>query len=419
MERRALQKLISLSEEEGAFVVHGLSGTGKSFLLRKLTEVYGKRGRYILSDIAIDRELRDCLLSAAASEAPDSVIAALAEYFSMDRERILDTFFLFDGAESLGDSVSLLLGKHLPKRTAWATNRIDRVSAEVRCCEVKPLSFVEFLSEIGHPEYADMIASHVEGNHPIPDLFSQEFDDLYYDYLLTGGFPQAVETYLRDRTDISALRLTHAQIYANIACRLSEELPSDIKLSRLQALFKYYAGSSDVFHPGSIHRGMTRKDFAKEHRYLVQNGFLLPVATMREDAGAKSTTDVDNYSLTDCGLYRFLQNDYDSFYNTDREEMPYSVLRNALYCACHSSDTPVVRWESSRNLRLPLLLSESRIFVTFTSEQTRRSRAAGAFKALRPDWENYHITDVKAKEKGPDHKIQWFEFEQTLMSKKR
>ena len=41
------------------------------------------------------------------------------------------------------------------------------------------------------------------------------------------------------------------------------------------------------------------------------------------------------------------------------------------------------------------------------------------FKALHPDWENYHITDVKAKEKGPDHKIQWFEFEQTLMSKKR
>ena len=144
MERRALQKLIALSEEEGAFVVHGLSGVGKSFLLRKLTEVYGKRGRYILSDIAIDRELRDCLLSAAGSEAPDSVIAALAEYFSMDRERILDTFFLFDGAESLGDSVSLLLGKHLPKRTAWATNRIDRVSAEVRCCEVKPLSLLNF-----------------------------------------------------------------------------------------------------------------------------------------------------------------------------------------------------------------------------------------------------------------------------------
>ena len=439
MQRQCLGQLQSVVAAEGAVVLHGLSGVGKSRLLRDLAATSAKQhflpAGYILSDIAIDREFRNVLCKAAEDPSADSLLKALSEYFSIPAERVTQTFFLFDGAEMLRENLGMLLAKRLPLRTAWATNRFDLIKdADANFFAVHPLTFAEFLELTGHPEYNDMIRSHQEGNHPVPELFAQEFNDLYYDYMLTGGFPQAVNAYLEDRTDISALRIVHAQIHARIVQSFTD---ADGRLpAKLQSLLWYYEGrylnSQDTaengievlsvpFRPGAIGRGLTRRQFEDAHRFLTDNGYLIPVRTERKQASGNNTTDVDErYAFADTGLCRYLHNDYDTFYNTEREELPYSILVQALYCECLRAGIPVSRWESSRrNMHIPLVLDDTREYFTIRCEASKRNRAANAFFSEHPDYTGYQITDSFSRNQGAHHNIQWFELEQALMSKKR
>lgn len=439
MQRHCLSQLQSLVTAEGAVIIHGLSGVGKSRLLRDLASSCAKQhflpAGYILTDIAIDRELRTVLKIAAEDSSQDSLLAALSEYFSIPKETVAKTFFLFDGAETLREDLRLLLKKQLPIRTAWATNRFDLIKGADACTfAVRPLSFAEFLELTGHPEYNDMISSHRVGNHPIPELFAQEFSDLYYDYMLTGGFPQAVNAYLADRTDISSLRIVHAQIHAGIVQSFAD--PDGRLPAKLQSLLWYYEGrylnSQDTaengidemsvpFRPGAIARGLTKRQFEEAHRFLTDNGYLIPIQTERKTADSKNTTDVDErYTVADTGLYRYLHNDYDTFYNTEREELPYRVLLHALCCECNACGISVSRWESSRrNMHIPLVLPDTHEYATILCEESKRNRAAHAFGEDHPDYTGYQITDSFSRNFDAHHNILWFEIEQALMSKKR
>ena len=388
--------------------------------------------RYLMADVAIDRDLRELLLTYAVSENAGTLTDEVAQYFGMSNERVLETVFIIDGAEALQNSLQKLLASEFAAVTVWVTNRPDRIpdyetantvtkvaipfgsSRIVTMIPVLPLGFDEFVDAIGHPEYASLIRAQAEQNRPIPEMLSQELADLYFDYMLVGGYPQAVSAYINTRNDISALRLVHGQILAGVKASLCSGSGDSI---RLHQLFDYYGSSrcrsGSKFRPGDIVRGLTVGQFSDAHRLLVQCGYLIPVAALHD------STVVDRYVVSDTGLLRYLQEDYDSFFNTEENGLPYDIYVQSLYGELYRAGITVLRWESGRSAVIPAILKDRRTFFTIEAEATKRSRSSAVFCESYPEFERYHITHAKTKPDDTHHKIQWFELWGILKPKKR
>ena len=435
--RRNVAKVISDSIRDArsnsvrsSLVVFGPSGIGKTFLLRSVAKELGVR--YLMADVAIDRDLRELLLTYAVSENAGTLTDEVAQYFGMSSERVLETVFIIDGAEALQNSLQKLLASEFAAVTVWVTNRPDRIpdyetantvtkvaipfgsSRIVTMIPVLPLGFDEFVDAIGHPEYASLIRAQAEQNRPIPEMLSQELADLYFDYMLVGGYPQAVSAYINTRNDISALRLVHGQILAGIKASLCSGSGDSV---RLHQLFDYYGSSrcrsGSKFRPGDIVRGLTVGQFSDAHRLLVQCGYLIPVAALHD------STVVDRYVVSDTGLLRYLQEDYDSFFNTEENGLPYDIYVQSLYGELYRAGITVLRWESGRSAVIPAILKDRRTFFTIEAAATKRSRSSAVFCESYPEFERYHITYAKTKPDDTHHKIQWFELWGILKPKKR
>ncbi|MBR5712546.1 MAG: ATP-binding protein [Lachnospiraceae bacterium] len=430
---------------DGSFVavLFGLRGVGKTYVLQEFSELLTER--YIRIDLVVDRELCKMLSEAVsevnASDAIDrSVIKSLATYFGMSEEDAEKMTFLLDGAESLGDHLAEILCRRLPRVCIFATNRWnvcnqfsimsdDRMSAikqNVRVFHVRPMSFEEFLGGIGSPELYDTVRYHHTNNQPIPDLISAEISDLYYDYMLVGGFPQAVEAYRNAKADVSALRYIHGQIYAGIVAELSSsaEESTDVSEVRLRQVLRYFADEQAdkerSFTPGRIARGLTGRDFDTVFHMLVRYGVLMPVYAFEgTDACDPEPDKAITYAYTDTGLQRYLRNDYDVFYNMEREELPLSVLKHCLRCEVFRAGLPVMQWNGPRTARISLVLPMSNEVFAIRCEESKRSRSTDVFEKLYPGYTTVVISDAPIRKIDTEHNIMWFELAEALKSKKR
>ncbi len=428
----------SSERDTRASVLYGISCCGKSFLLRALAEQ--SNTNYLLIDLTTDRELRTLLFDSLSDISTRSVVDVLCEAYGLPADRVRSTFLLIDGCELLGERFCRFFERELPYRSAYATNRPDLIlnrielnfskDSPVMFHRIRPMQFTEFLTAIGHSDYCDVIRAFVRDKKPIPAILADDLTELYYDYMMTGGFPQAIRSYMESKADLSELRHAHESVFSVIKSRMIQpDIPYSqlISETRLLQLITYYRENGkewiDGFRPGTIRRGLSRSNFENEHQLLCEAGLLIPVythsvditAVERETAGLPAGEDCGvHYEIADQGLARFLLNDYESFYNLDESQLPYYMLLNSLYCDCDRHNIQICRERTGRNTIIPLILPKKNICVTIDVPGKRRSA-----KTQSEEHEKYILTNRNKESKHGDHNIMWFALNETLDAEKR
>lgn len=136
------------------------------------------------------------------------------------------------------------------------------------------MDFEEYLRAVGNVELIDFIKTSYRNNKPMP--FHNIALDYYEEYLMTGGFPEAIQAFLNKESDLK-LRMIHEKIWD---CYKKELLNIDnlIDISRandvLNILPYQLLKPNRKFQYGLMRTGGRSKDYEKALDFLSTNGIV-------------------------------------------------------------------------------------------------------------------------------------------------
>ncbi|MBO4324111.1 MAG: ATP-binding protein [Lachnospiraceae bacterium] len=403
-------------ERKVPVILFGPPGIGKTGLLKQLQES-GRSRSYVMIHPAIDRDFTEGLRKAC--DEGQSLCGYLSSFFGFDPDTVRNKMLvLIDGLEPLYERVSALFQRELPAYFAATTSRIEyfeifrnNQTSTLEFVKVSGFSFYDFLEAVTPEDgirYTDLLRAHYRNGNPFPELIEEEIRELFHDYLLTGGYPEAILQYNRNRTDLSEIRRVHGQLYSSVLMRYLNNLPeglSPVKTLQLLNYIRDYAGDCrGQFHPGHIRRGAQEREFRKELEYLCENGVLIPVYRNGQ---------FYRYEMADFGLLHYVANDYDTFYKLDNHEnLPEYLYQSYFYHEILRRNLPVNIVKEGRSTYLCYTngttgfqhFSRGKRAVTVASDE---SSACGIPSCIK------YLTDRKNPGEKSDHNIQYYFLEQT------
>ena len=399
-------------------LLYGLPGVGKTHLLRSLQNDKLMKS-YVLCDLTIDRELTAGIKKTLRES--ESLCVFLAGYFGMQEEYVRETLSVFmDGLENLGEDSSGLITADLPKHFAATTSKIDAFgifhnspSTMLSFIKVSPFSFYEFLGAIEEKNdiaYTGFLGLYKDSETGMPEHLAVMLRELLHDYMLTGGFPDVIVHYQKNRNDLSEIRRVQGNIYASVMFRYLNGLPdhlSEIKIKQILDYIRQYAGDNrGRFHPGHIRRGAVLRDFEAEIAYLCNIGLLIPVYD--------SDGLLYRFELCDCGLNRYLCNDYDMFYRLGfRESLPEYFYQNYLYIVLNLLGKKITARKTDRSRYLCYTDGTKGFRHSSTNRMFSGYGFTGDEEGTLNAVEVYQLIDRPDNGKTTDHNIQYFSLEQT------
>ena len=200
MERKITDELLKWKRDSinKPFFLYGARQVGKTYAVLEFGKKFYKNIAYFNTEK--NTELYSLL---EKEKVLDKLVAKLS---LMCGESILgeDTLIVFDncnedkmikGLKIFGHDNSpyhvVIIGSN---RIAITKNRVE----EYYYRSMSTMDFFEYLSNTDKVQLIDFIKDSFDNNTPMP--FHQMALDTYYEYLITGGFPEVVDTYLSGGT---------------------------------------------------------------------------------------------------------------------------------------------------------------------------------------------------------------------------
>ena len=142
-------------------------------------------------DFNIGRLIRELSVKAGATIFPGDTLIIFDEIQACERALTSLKYFCENGPEYHIIAAGSLLGVALKReRFSFSVGKVDRLT-------LYPLDFEEFLWAVGQKPMAEMIREAYQGFTPL-SLHDTALD-LYREYLVTGGMPQPVRTFVETR----------------------------------------------------------------------------------------------------------------------------------------------------------------------------------------------------------------------------
>ena len=184
-----------------------------------------------------------------------------------------------------------LLGVTLKKTTS-----IPIGSLEIK--QMYPLDFEEFLLANGFNRYAvETMRDKFIAGESLDESAHERVLDLFKKYLLVGGLPDAVNSFIKDN-NIVKVRAIHSdirQFYADDAAKYEEDNNRKLKIRRIYNMIPSIMENKKkrlVFKDIDNRKGKTFSDYQDEFEYLISSGTVLnvnaisnPVFPLAQSAG--------------------------------------------------------------------------------------------------------------------------------------
>lgn len=344
MDRNALQKLIDWNnnKRKKPLIVWGARQVGKTYLIRDIfAETYYK-DRYIYIDCKIEDEVR-AFCSETAN--PEKII----EYISLLKgTRITEqTLLIFDEVQECPNIVSALkyfcqdfrqipvivTGSMVRIKIQRETNKRGRQEKEkflfpvgkINQITIYPMTFDEFLMNSNRVLYETVVKGY-RNKEPLAYSIHELAMEQVYRYLLIGGMPEAVETYIED-DNLFDSREVLTVLYDNYLADMELYQASREALLRSRALFsniyKELNRESKNFSPGLIEEKCKTRDFATAIQWLTMAHIVHQSFQLKEHITMPLMPDDEGsfrLFLCDIGMFSYQSGiNAASFVSTDRE----------------------------------------------------------------------------------------------------
>lgn len=213
MKRNLIRTLQSWMEqtERKPFFMTGIKGVGKTYLACDFAKSFFDSYLYISFEHNKELALKFEQLPT------DEIFSALADYFELPEEMLLNIPFVFDEVYLCPGFVSKIL--HLISNhhnMFWiflsSYDFLTEPEKMLTCYHTLfPMQFDEFLTAIGKDWYLEVIEAHYNKRKKLPDIVHYELLSTFDEYLWIGGMPDVINEYLDMESTVNVSERQHIQ----------------------------------------------------------------------------------------------------------------------------------------------------------------------------------------------------------------
>ena len=193
-----------------------------------------------------------------------------------------------------------LLGTLLAKPKSYPVGMVNLL-------DIYPLTFDEFLNAIDSGLYA--YYESIQKEQVIEQIFHQRLLDAYNYYLIIGGMPECVSSWIKykDPTMISRIQRELVEVYENDFSKHNGKVNSGRILMVFRSIVAQLAKPNEKFMYGAVREGARARDFEEAIEWLVSAGMLnrvYNVSKMEHPLSAFDKLDQFKLFMFDTGLLK-------------------------------------------------------------------------------------------------------------------
>lgn len=179
----------------------------------------------------------------------------------------------------------------------------------VNLLDIYPLTFDEFLEATDSGLYA--YYQSVQKEQPIEELFHNRLLEAYHYYLIIGGMPECVASWIRykDPAKVSQIQRELIEVYENDFSKHNGKVNSGRILMVFRSIVTQLAKSNEKFMYGAVREGGRARDFEEAIEWLVSAGMIQRVYNVSKLEHPLSAFDkLDQFKLFifDTGLLKHM-----------------------------------------------------------------------------------------------------------------
>ena len=316
MKRNAIRDMINWKNdaERKPLVLKGARQVGKTWLMKEFGKNYYKSFVYFNFDE--EEELKSIF---ETNKNP----ARLIELLSMiSGEKILpeETLIIFDEIQECPEALNSL--KYFKEKAneyhiVAAGSLLGTLLAQpksypvgmVNLLDIYPLTFDEFLAAVDSALYT--YYESIRKEQPIEEIFHNRLLEVYNNYLIIGGMPECVASWLKykDPLRISQIQRELLEVYENDFSKHNGKVNSGRILMVFRSIVAQLAKPNEKFMYGAVREGGRARDFEEAIEWLVSAGMLnrvYNVSKTEHPLSAFDKTDQFKLFLFDTGLLKHM-----------------------------------------------------------------------------------------------------------------
>lgn len=281
MKRNAIQELIrwKSDEERKPMVMRGARQVGKTWLMKEFGRNYYES--YVYFNFDEEDELKSIF---ETNKNPHRIIELLS---MIAGKKILpeETLVIFDEIQECPEALNTLkyfkekandyhviaagslLGTLLAKPKSYPVGMVNLL-------DIYPLTFDEFL-DATDPMLCSFYES-IQKEQQIEEIFHNRLLDAYNNYLIIGGMPECVSSWVKykDPARVSQIQRELIEIYENDFSKHNGKVNSGRILMVFRSIVSQLAKPNEKFMYGAVREGGRARDFEEAIEWLVSAGML-------------------------------------------------------------------------------------------------------------------------------------------------
>lgn len=281
MKRNAILKLVQWknSPERKPMVLRGARQVGKTWLMKEFGQNY--YDNYVYFNFDEEDELKSIF---ETNKNPNRIIELLS-MISDEKIEPEKTLIIFDEIQECPEALNTLkyfkekaneyhvitagslLGTLLAKPKSYPVGMVNLL-------DIYPLTFDEFLNAIDSGLYA--YYESIQKEQVIEQIFHQRLLDAYNYYLIIGGMPECVSSWIKykDPAMVSKIQRELIEVYENDFSKHNGKVNSGRILMVFRSIVSQLAKPNEKFMYGAVREGARARDFEEAIEWLVSAGML-------------------------------------------------------------------------------------------------------------------------------------------------
>ncbi len=281
LKRNAIQKLIKWKsdEERKPMVLKGARQVGKTWLMKEFGQTYYEN--YVYFNFDEEDDLKSIF---ETNKNPHRIIELLS---MIAAEKILpgETLIIFDEIQECPEALNTLkyfkekaneyhviaagslLGTLLAKPKSYPVGMVNLLT-------IYPFAFDEFLDAIDPVLYS--YYNSIQKEQHIEEIFHHRLLEVYNSYLIIGGMPECVSSWLKykDPAKVNQIQKELIEVYENDFSKHNGKVNSGRILMVFRSIVSQLAKSNEKFVYGAVREGARAREFEEAIEWLVSAGML-------------------------------------------------------------------------------------------------------------------------------------------------
>lgn len=340
MEREIINDLLKWKESKNRkpLIIHGARQVGKTYIVKK----FGKK--YYDNLIYVNFETNQELSSQISNSIDAKYVINKLELFYGEKIIPGKTLIFFDEIQANERALTSLkyFCEDAPEYHIIAAGSLLGIAinrenysfpvGKVQMVNMYPLSFKEFLLAIGRENLIEEIQKHFDNDERMDKDIHELCLELYRTYLVVGGMPEVVQTYLIEQKKIAAIDV-QAEIlssYERDMTKYADNSLSNRIISTFDSIPVQLAKDNQKFQYKVISKGGTSGVFGEAILWLKNSGIVNQVYKVTPELPLEMHKDLASFKLymSDVGL--FVNKARYPLYQIDLSQQPTMIAMGPL-----------------------------------------------------------------------------------------